>query len=87
MTSLEYYGQLCKQYPELIFYLFTLDLSAQFEDHCQKQFKHEWWDCKNIDRIPLFKATSAFLTLGECCITIYGICMHGHTPHASSMGE
>ena len=75
MTSLEY--QLCKKYPELIFYLFTSnsELSAKFKDCCRQQFGHERWDCKNVDRIPLFKATSVFLTLGEYCIYMASVCM------------
>ena len=73
ITSLEHH-----KYPELILYLFTpeikSELSAEFKKRCHEQFKHERWDCKNIDT-PLLKATSTFLTLGEYCIYMVSVCM------------
>ena len=62
LTSLQV--QLCKQYPDLVSLMMT-DVVRIFQQHCQSQFRHERWDCKNITP-PVFGTTQPFSTLREC---------------------
>ena len=62
LTSLQV--QLCKQYPDLVSLMMT-DVVRIFQQHCQHQFRHERWDCKNITP-PVFGTTQPFSTLREC---------------------
>ena len=60
---------LCHQYPQLFFSL--LSDGEQFQNQCHHQFKHEKWNCKNINRLPLFGTIQPFLSLGKLRAVIW----------------
>ena len=61
---------LCHQYPELFMYLLRNGTSL-FQHQCHHQFKHEKWNCSNINLLPLFGTIQPFLSLGRLRVVIW----------------
>ena len=52
----------CKKYPELVSLLTTNNVVRVFQQQCKHHFKHEKWNCQDIDP-PIFGVTQPFSTL------------------------
>jgi len=56
--------KLSRQYPEL-FQSLVIDASKVFDHECKRNFRHERWNCSNINLPTLLGPTTPFLTLGK----------------------
>ena len=62
-------SNLFNQYPRL--FISLLNYGKQFQNPCYHQFKHEKWNCKNINYLPLLGTIQPFLSLGKLWAVIW----------------